>query len=150
MAGRSPATGPGGCGRGAQPAGASLTAKTGHGSAISGNWCVPRSVKEIPEPATRSLTVREASTSPARAARRPRDQPLILACRPQRAPQLGQPDLQVGGGPLGRLAIAGLTGIGISSGAAVAAVVIYRLATYWLPVPPGWLSWRLLQRLKYV
>ncbi len=46
--------------------------------------------------------------------------------------------------------IAGLTGIGISSGAAVAAVLIYRLATYWLPVVPGWLSWRLLQRLDYV
>ncbi len=43
-----------------------------------------------------------------------------------------------------------LTGIGISSGAAVSAVVIYRLATYWLPVLPGWLSWRLLQRLNYV
>ena len=36
--------------------------------------------------------------------------------------------------------IAGLTGIGISSGAAVSAVLIYRLATYWLPVLPGWLS----------
>src|SRR5215469_8059033 len=47
-------------------------------------------------------------------------------------------------------AITGLTGIGISSGAAVSAVVIYRLATYWLPVLPGWLSWRLLQRLDYV
>jgi hypothetical protein len=29
-------------------------------------------------------------------------------------------------------------------------VVIYRLATYWLPVPPGRLSWRLLRRLGYV
>jgi glycosyltransferase 2 family protein len=47
-------------------------------------------------------------------------------------------------------AIAGLTGIGISSGAAVSAVVISRLATYWLPVPPGWVSWRLLQRQGYV
>jgi glycosyltransferase 2 family protein len=47
-------------------------------------------------------------------------------------------------------AIAGLTGIGISSGAAVSAVVISRLATYWLPVLPGWVSWRLLQRLDYV
>ena len=47
-------------------------------------------------------------------------------------------------------AIAGLTGIGISSGTAVSAVVIYRLTTYWLPVLPGWLSWRLLQRLYYV
>lgn len=47
-------------------------------------------------------------------------------------------------------AITGLTGIGISSGAAVSAVVIYRLATYWLPVLPGWLSFRLLQRMDYV
>ncbi len=47
-------------------------------------------------------------------------------------------------------AVTGLTGIGISSGAAVSAVIIYRLATYWLPVLPGWLSWRLLQRMKYV
>lgn len=45
---------------------------------------------------------------------------------------------------------AGLTGLGISSGAAVAAVITYRLATYWLPVLPGWLSWRLLQRMDYV
>ena len=47
-------------------------------------------------------------------------------------------------------AVAGLTGVGISSGAAVSAVLAYRLATYWLPVVPGWLSWRLLQRLDYV
>ncbi len=46
--------------------------------------------------------------------------------------------------------IAGLIGIGISSGPAVSAVLIYRLATYWLPVLPGWLSWRLLQRRGYV
>jgi glycosyltransferase 2 family protein len=46
--------------------------------------------------------------------------------------------------------IAGLTGIGISSGPAVSAVLIYRLATYWLPVLPGWYSWRLLQRMGYV
>jgi len=47
-------------------------------------------------------------------------------------------------------AITGLTGIGISSAAAVSAVVVSRLATYWLPVLPGWLCWRLLQRLGYV
>jgi glycosyltransferase 2 family protein len=46
--------------------------------------------------------------------------------------------------------IAGLTGIGIPSGPAVSAVLLYRLATYWLPVPPGWLSWRLLQRMDYI
>jgi len=47
-------------------------------------------------------------------------------------------------------AIAGLGGIGLSSGATVSAVLTYRLATYWLPVLPGWLSWRLLQRMDYV
>jgi glycosyltransferase 2 family protein len=44
----------------------------------------------------------------------------------------------------------GLTGIGVSSGAAVSAVILYRLATYWLPVVPGWLSLRMLQRKGYV
>jgi glycosyltransferase 2 family protein len=46
--------------------------------------------------------------------------------------------------------IAGLTGVGMSSGAAFAAVILYRLATYWLPVAPGWLGWRLLLRRGYV
>src|SRR5689334_13861548 len=46
--------------------------------------------------------------------------------------------------------IAGLTGIGLSSGPAVSAVLVYRLATYWLPVLPGWYSWRLLQRMDYL
>jgi undecaprenyl-diphosphatase len=45
---------------------------------------------------------------------------------------------------------AGLTGIGIPNGPAVSAVLLYRLSTYWLPVPPGWLSWRLLQRMDYI
>jgi uncharacterized protein (TIRG00374 family) len=42
--------------------------------------------------------------------------------------------------------IAGLTGVGMSSGAAVSAVLTYRLSTYWLPIIPGWLALRLLQR----
>ena len=45
---------------------------------------------------------------------------------------------------------AGLTGIGISSGVAVSAVITYRLTTYWLPVLPGWFSFRLLQRTDYM
>jgi len=47
-------------------------------------------------------------------------------------------------------AAAGLTGLGISSGAAVSAVLTFRLATYWLPVLPGWISWQLLQRMDYI
>ena len=46
--------------------------------------------------------------------------------------------------------VAGLTGIGLSPGAAVSAVLTYRLATYWLPVAPGWISWRYLQKRGYV
>ena len=46
--------------------------------------------------------------------------------------------------------IAGLTGVGMQAGPAVSAVLLYRLATYWLPVAPGWLSWRALLRRGYV
>jgi len=46
--------------------------------------------------------------------------------------------------------IAGLTGVGMPAGPAVSAVLLHRLATYWLPVAPGWLSWRVLQRREYV
>jgi undecaprenyl-diphosphatase len=46
--------------------------------------------------------------------------------------------------------IAGLTGVGMQAGPAVSAVLLYRLATYWLPILPGWLSFRFLQRREYV
>ena len=36
------------------------------------------------------------------------------------------------------------------AGPAVSAVLLYRLATYWLPIAPGWLSWRVRQRRDYV
>jgi glycosyltransferase 2 family protein len=47
-------------------------------------------------------------------------------------------------------AVVGLTGVGMANGPAVSAVLLYRLATYWLPVAPGWLCWRVLQRRDYV
>jgi len=47
-------------------------------------------------------------------------------------------------------AVVGLTGVGVANGPAVSAVLVYRLATYWLPVAPGWLCWRVLQRRDYV
>ena len=46
--------------------------------------------------------------------------------------------------------VAGLTGVGMQAGPAVSAVLLYRLATYWLPVLPGWLCWRFLQHREYV
>jgi len=55
-----------------------------------------------------------------------------------------------GVGAIEALLTAGLTGLGIAPGAAVSAVLIYRLATYWLPVLPGWLCLRQLQRMDYV
>jgi uncharacterized membrane protein YbhN (UPF0104 family) len=46
--------------------------------------------------------------------------------------------------------VAGLTGIGLPPGPAVSAVLAYRLATYWLPVLPGWVCLRILQKRDYV
>jgi undecaprenyl-diphosphatase len=46
--------------------------------------------------------------------------------------------------------VAGLTGVGMQPGPAVSAVLTYRLATYWLPVLPGWLAWVYLQRKEYL
>jgi undecaprenyl-diphosphatase len=46
--------------------------------------------------------------------------------------------------------VAGLTGVGVPGPDAVSAVLLYRLATYWLPVLPGWLCWHLIQRWEYV
>lgn len=41
---------------------------------------------------------------------------------------------------------AGLTGIGVPAGDAIPAVLVFRLATFWLPIPAGWISFVVLQR----
>jgi undecaprenyl-diphosphatase len=46
--------------------------------------------------------------------------------------------------------VAGLTGVGMESGVAVAAVLSYRLATYWLPILPGWVSFQILERRNLI
>lgn len=56
-------------------------------------------------------------------------------------------------GKLGAVEVAlsaGLTAIGIESGVAVASVLIYRLLTFWLPVLPGFLAFRYLQKKQYI
>ena len=53
-------------------------------------------------------------------------------------------------GALEAALVAGLTGVGMAPGPAVSTVLTYRLATYWLPVLPGWLAWSILQRRRYV
>jgi undecaprenyl-diphosphatase len=42
--------------------------------------------------------------------------------------------------------IAGLTAVGVSREEAVPAVFLFRIATFWLPVVPGWLMFVVLQR----
>ncbi len=42
--------------------------------------------------------------------------------------------------------IAGLTGVGVANGPAVAGVLSFRLATFWLPIIPGWLAFRSLTK----
>lgn len=42
--------------------------------------------------------------------------------------------------------IAGLTTTGVPTEQAVPAVLVYRIATFWLPVLPGWLAFTLLTR----
>lgn len=41
---------------------------------------------------------------------------------------------------------AGLTALGLESEVAIPAVFLYRLATFWVPVLPGWLGFTILQR----
>jgi glycosyltransferase 2 family protein len=53
-------------------------------------------------------------------------------------------------GALEAALVAGLAGVGMAAGPAVSAVLLSRLATYWLPIAPGWLAWRVLQRREYV
>lgn len=53
-------------------------------------------------------------------------------------------------GALEAALVAALTGVGLESGVAVAAVLSYRLATYWLPILPGWISFRMLDRRNLI
>ena len=48
-------------------------------------------------------------------------------------------------GALEAALVAGFTGVGMEPGVAVAAVLSYRLATYWFPILPGWLSFHHLE-----
>jgi uncharacterized membrane protein YbhN (UPF0104 family) len=41
---------------------------------------------------------------------------------------------------------AGLTAIGIPAHEAIPAVLLFRLVTFWLPIPVGWVSFEMLQR----
>jgi glycosyltransferase 2 family protein len=42
--------------------------------------------------------------------------------------------------------VAGLTAMGIPAAEAISGVLVFRVATFWLPIPAGWLSYLWLQR----
>jgi glycosyltransferase 2 family protein len=42
--------------------------------------------------------------------------------------------------------VAGLTGLGVASGPAIAGVLAFRLLTFWLPILPGWVCFQVLRR----
>jgi uncharacterized protein (TIRG00374 family) len=53
-------------------------------------------------------------------------------------------------GALEAALIAGLSALGMPVGAAASAVLIYRLLTYWLTVPVGWLCLKIAEQRGYV
>ncbi len=53
-------------------------------------------------------------------------------------------------GALEAAMVAALTAVGMDAGPAVSTVLTYRLATYWLVILPGWLSWSFMQRRGYL
>jgi len=53
-------------------------------------------------------------------------------------------------GALEAAVIAGLVGAGMPSAEAVPSVFLFRLATYWLPILPGWIAFNQLRRADFV
>ena len=53
-------------------------------------------------------------------------------------------------GALEAAVIAGLVAAGLDNGAAVPAVFLFRLATFWIPIVPGWIAFHTLERANYV
>ena len=49
-------------------------------------------------------------------------------------------------GPLEAAMIAGFTGFGLDGGVAISAVLTFRLATFWLPILPGWITFMWMER----
>jgi uncharacterized protein (TIRG00374 family) len=53
-------------------------------------------------------------------------------------------------GALEAALIAGLSSLGMPAGAAASAVLIFRLLTYWMTIPVGWVALKIAQRRGYV
>jgi undecaprenyl-diphosphatase len=46
--------------------------------------------------------------------------------------------------------VAGLTGVGVAAGPAVAGVLAFRLVTFWAPTIPGFFAFRAVRRRRWV
>ena len=46
--------------------------------------------------------------------------------------------------------IATLVNLGMDAQASVSAVFLFRTITFWLPVPPGWIAFQIMQRKNYI
>ena len=53
-------------------------------------------------------------------------------------------------GALEAAVIAGLVAAGLDNGAAVPAVFLFRLATFWIPIVPGYIAFHALERANYL
>ena len=53
-------------------------------------------------------------------------------------------------GALEAALVAGLSGLGMPTGAAASAVLIFRLLTFWISIPLGWVALRIAERRGYV
>ena len=51
-----------------------------------------------------------------------------------------------GVGPLEAAMIAALSGFGLDAGVAISSVLTFRLATFWLPIAPGWVTFMWMER----
>jgi uncharacterized protein (TIRG00374 family) len=43
---------------------------------------------------------------------------------------------------------AGLSALGLSTGLAVSAVLLFRIVSFWLPILPGWILWTQMQKRR--
>jgi uncharacterized protein (TIRG00374 family) len=53
-------------------------------------------------------------------------------------------------GALEAALVAGLSGLGMPTGAAASGVLVYRLLTFWLSIPVGWAGLKVAERRGYV
>ena len=100
--------------------------------------------REGPSPST-SPSSRRSTSRPGRRAPRPRSPGWPSCTSPGRSSARPSP-LPGGLGGIEAALTAGLIAVGTDASAALSAVLLYRVFTYWLPIPLGWVALHHLQR----